>query len=250
MHNRKLGRKNRAHGNLPHMSQMRRAVRPPPVPTSIEWLRGMPLDLGMMMNDKLGCCAIAGLHHARQVWSLEAGGVEITDPDTDVLADYEALAGYNPADPDTDQGAVLQDVLAGCVSRGITTVRGPDKLLGYIEIDPRLQQDVREVIALSGVAYLGINIPEAWTEMEGGGKWDDASGPVAGGHCIIAVGYDADGFDIVSWGMRFRLTNAGFGKSCNEAYALIDRNWVEKTGLTPGGISIDDLETAMRSMRE
>jgi len=251
MNNRKLGRQARKHGNLPHYSQMRRAVRLPIIPDTLNWLDGMPGNFGMMKNDTLGDCSCAGLHHARQVWTYNANGtVMTTDADRDVLADYEAACGYVPGDESTDQGGCLQDVLAYTVKTGITTDGVPDKLAAYFEIDPRIQLDIREVIALAGVAYIGIKVKESWTASDAGAVWDASDEVSAGGHCVILAGYNKDGFDVISWGTRFRLTNAGFAQVCDEAYGLVDRNWIEKTGLTPGGISVDQLEAAMRSMRE
>ena len=248
--NRRLGRQPRAHANLPHFSQLRRAARRQDIPSAKTWLTGLPQDLGMMLNDQLGCCTISALHHARQVWSFNAGPHLITDPDKDVLADYEALCGYIPGHPETDQGAVLQTVLLGAATRGLTTETGQDKPLDFFEIDPRLPQDIREVIALGGLVYLGIDVLDSWTMADAGGVWDCDSSPVAGGHAVIAAGYDADGYDIISWGMRFRMTPRAFAGYVSEAYWVADQNWIAATGLTPGGITQDELATAMATVRE
>jgi hypothetical protein len=247
--NRRLGRLPRAHNpRIPSYHQMR-AARLPPIPDHVNWLLGAPQDLGMMGNDRLGDCTIAALHHGRQVWSLGATQRIVTDPDSAVLADYEALCGYDPANPDTDQGGVLQAVLAGAVSRGITTQNGPDKLLGFYEIDVRNQQDVREVIALGGLAYIGIDLPAAWGDSDAGATWDATDSAPEGGHCVILVGYTPGGFWVVSWGMRFFLTNAGFAQACDEAYGLVSQDWITKTGKTPGGMTVSDLESVMREVR-
>jgi hypothetical protein len=144
----------------------------------------------------------------------------------------------------------MQDVMARLMHRGMTTDSGQDIPIGYVEVDTRLQQDVREVIALGGAVYLGIDILESWTESNPGETWDVTDSPIGGGHCIIAAGYDADGLDVISWGMRFRMTNAAFARYCDEAYWIADRNWFGRNLQTPGGITQDELAAAMQGVKE
>jgi hypothetical protein len=256
---RKLGRHPRAHANIPHLSQLRRVAHPD-IPAAKTWLDTMPDNLGMMLNDRLGCCSISALHHARQIWTFWTGAM-ITDADSCTEADYEAFCGYVPGNPNTDRGGNLQEVLSLVMRNGLTTAAGPDKPLAFVEVDPRIPQDIREVIALGGVVYLGIDVLDSWTEADAGGVWDKDSSPVAGGHAVIAAGYDAQGFDIISWGMRFKMTPRAFAGYCDEAYWIANRNWIRKTsalvlGLdpridprTPGGLTENDLAQAMQGVR-
>jgi hypothetical protein len=256
---RKLGRKPRGHANLPHYSQLRRAARRQDIPSAKSWLNGLPADLGMMLNGadpadpgapSLGCCTCSALGHAHQVWSFNATGQMRTIPNAFILKNYELFCGYNPADPSTDQGGVMQDILVQLMNLGFQTPDGPDMPLGYVEVDPRLPSDIREVIALAGIAYLGMDVLDSWTEAEAGGTWRADRSPVAGKHCVIAAGYDADGLDIISWGMRFRMPWESFAGYCSEAYFIVDQHWIEKTGQTPGGLTLDELAAAMATVRE
>ena len=74
------------------------------IPNSIDLLTGMSTNFGVMLNDRLGDCTCAAVYHARQVWSFNAGGKEITEVDHDVLELYEQACGYNPDVPSSDQG--------------------------------------------------------------------------------------------------------------------------------------------------
>ena len=257
--NRKLGRQPRAHANLPHFSQLRRAARRTDIPSAMSWLDRMPQDLGMMLNGadpadpaapSLGCCTCSALGHAEQVWSFNATGQMRTIPNPFILKNYEIFCGYNPADPSTDQGGVLQDILTKLMQTGFQTPEGQDTPLGYVEVDPRLLSDVREVIALGGIGYAGIDVLDSWTEADAGGVWDTDSSPVAGRHCIVLAGYDAMSLYAISWGMRFRMTTRAFLSNCDEFYWIADRNWFEQTGQTPGGITRDELLAAMQTVRE
>lgn len=246
---RKLGRRPRSfRPEIPHYSALRLMRAPDPIPASKSWLVGMPDDLGFMLNQDLGDCTCAGLGHARQVWTFNTTGHMVTVPDADVAALYERACGYVPGDASTDQGGNEQDLLAYCVRTGIPTENGPDHLLGFYEVDARNLDDVRRAIYETGLAYIGISIPEAWSQAQAGDTWDATDSPVEGGHCVILAGYDPAGFDVVSWGMRFRLTDAGFKQACDEAYALVDRSWINATGATPAGLTVAELEQQMSAL--
>ncbi len=78
-------------------------------PSSCDYTRGIK-GWGMMLNDKLGCCTIAAVGHAVQIWTANASK-EITVPDSTILSYYERWDGYNPQDASTDRGGVELDVL-------------------------------------------------------------------------------------------------------------------------------------------
>jgi len=62
----------------------------PPPPATADWTKGIA-SWGMMLNDTLGDCTIAGVAHAVQVWTANAGTeVTVPDPtgDTCVVARY------------------------------------------------------------------------------------------------------------------------------------------------------------------
>ncbi len=214
----------------------------------------MPENLGFMLNDHLGDCPIAGLHHGRQILSFNTTGDEITDPDAAVLADYERICRYVDGDPSTDNGGVLQDVLTQAVQTGITTDGGYHRLLGFYEIDPRNLHDICRAIAESGFAYIGIAIPDAWSDAVPGGVWD-ATEPGHEGHCVLLTGYELGpdhlpvSFDVSSWGLPFTMTREGFVATCDEAYALVDPGWTKATGLTPAGLSLAQIEADMAAVK-
>ena len=51
----------------------------PPPPPAVDWTEGIA-SWGMMLNDTLGDCTIAGCGHAVQVWTANTGS-EATVPD-------------------------------------------------------------------------------------------------------------------------------------------------------------------------
>ncbi len=67
----------------------------PPPPAAVDYTKGMPTDLGMMLNDSLGDCTCAAYYHARQVWTFNTGKM-VTEPDGDVEDLYVKACGYDP----------------------------------------------------------------------------------------------------------------------------------------------------------
>src|ERR1035437_8471211 len=66
---------------------------------------GLGLSWGMLANDKFSNCVWAGGAHEHMVWTHRSGsGHPVAFRDQDVLGDYAAATGFDPAKPDTDQG--------------------------------------------------------------------------------------------------------------------------------------------------
>lgn len=251
----KLGRQPRTRDpRVAHLSALlagRRLAAPAP---SVNYAAGMPLNLGAMLNDRLGDCTCAAYYHARQVWSFVASGKLDTQPDAQVLALYEAACGYNPADPHSDQGGIEQSVLSYLLNTGAPTTLGPQKLAAFVEVDPRNLDDVKCVVEDCGVAYIGFNVPQRLMDSltAPGTTWDvsGADGPIVGGHAVVIAGYDLAGLRVISWGSLYTMTWRFWGAYVDEAYALIDTEWLKATGLTPLGISLAQLEEQMQAIKE
>jgi hypothetical protein len=250
---RRLGRQPRSfRQNIPHFSSMRlmyRGAELRPLPDEVHNSKGMPSSLGLMLNDHLGCCTIAGLYHARQVWRYAAAQAMEAANESFVLEMYEKICNYVDGNEATDNGGIEQHVLSYYVNNGIPTDTGLDKLLGFVEIDPRALQDIRRCIAEAGLCYIGIDIPQAWTEALPGSTWDMTNSPVVGGHCIILTGYDLVGVDLISWGLPFRMTWEAFTHACDEAYMLLDRAWIKASGLSPFDMTADQINSAMQPLK-
>jgi hypothetical protein len=70
----------------------------PPAPPSVDWTKSITV-WGMMLNDQLGCCTIAGLGHAIQTWVSNASmpnADTLNVTDAEILKGYEDFDEYNP----------------------------------------------------------------------------------------------------------------------------------------------------------
>src|ERR1035438_1055572 len=187
-HKFKFGRKTRGFNmGIPHLSAVRFKLAQPAIsfPPSQDFTPGAS-DFGMMLNNELGDCTCAAYYHARQVWTFNSAGAMQTEPDPDVETLYEAVGGYDPNAPlspdgsnPADQGANEQNVLHYLLTVGAPI--GPtgvarDKILAFIEVDPRNENDLKATIYEFGLAYIGFVVPQSWTNNPPPAVWDKIPG--------------------------------------------------------------------------
>ena len=260
----KLGRKQRIFmPQVPHYSALvnRRRADINPLPDKVDYTAGLPADLGMMLNDSLGDCTCAGLYHARQVLTQWATKTVLTESDDCVKQLYEGACGYDPANPDTDQGGNEQSVLAYCVNTGFPIGDGAqtEKLLAFVEVDPRQQGDVKRVIYESGGVYIGFEVPRFLMQDAQGNSisppdiWSldslaDTKDTI-GGHAVFIAGYDNLTVTVISWGRLYKMTWDFFNVFTDEAYALISPDWLASTGQTPLGMTEQDWDGQMVAIK-
>lgn len=174
---------------------------------------------GMMLNDQLGCCTIAGLGHSAQVATLGAGA-EVTVPDAVILSDYERFCGYVNGDPSTDQGGVELDVLADARAQGF----GGEELLGYVSPDPANVDHVKKAIAWFRSVYVGAALP--LSAQKQGGVWTVVAGQQGvaggwGGHCMVAPAYTPELCPWITWGANQDADWGWFARYVEEVHVLL-----------------------------
>ena len=199
----------------------------------------------MMLNDTLGDCTCTAMGHEVQVATANHGH-EVTVPDSAVLTAYEAVGGYVPGQPNTDQAANMLDVLKYWRATGV----GGHKIAGFAQVNPLDWLEVRQGIAIFGGLYVGLALP---TSAENQTTWSLAGAgprPFAadfqpgswGGHCVFVPAYTAEGFlRCVTWGATKMLTRAWFRVICDEAYVVISDDWANGTTTAPNGLNMQQL---------
>jgi hypothetical protein len=218
----------------------------PPPPPSADWTKGITA-WGMMLNDKLGDCTIAGVGHAVQVWSANNGPI-VTVPDPTILSYYEKWDGYVPSQPNTDQGGVELDVLSDWRQQGFAG----NALMGFA--DPKVANlvEVRQSIALFGGVYIGLSLPltaqtqDVWDVVKGGGA--NAKKGSWGGHCVFVPKYDGKSFTCITWGQLKTMTLAFWKEYCDEAHTLLGQGWINAKG-SPAGFNQAQLQTDLANIK-
>lgn len=233
-----LGRPQASIFDIFHHQDIRPFVQPDPnLPATFSWpqvttdaVGGTPW--GMMLNDRLGDCTCAAVGHAVMLTSAISATTPDTISDDDVLALYEAVAGYDPATGANDNGAVETDVLKRWHDNGINTENvGPVAIESSGWVGPFSDQSPEELIAATktaitkfGFAYVGTQVPQAWEAAPA--VWDvptpnTPDAQVVGGHAVILIGWDATGFQLVSWGKVYTVTYAAFSRYFDEVHGAV-----------------------------
>jgi hypothetical protein len=209
----------------PQLRLARLTTTLPAPPPTIDFFSDVA-DWPMYGNDQYGDCVEAGTgHHVEQITRYGQGTlVEVTD--LDVLHMYSAVTGFDPMDPNTDQGTLVQDALAWW--RKGSGLAG-HAIVAYASVDPSNAIEVKQAIATFGAVGIGFNFPAyAMTQFDAGRPWDvqKANAAIEGGHYVLVVGYDGTYFYVVTWGAIQRMTPAFFRKYVDEAWVVIDDEMV------------------------
>jgi hypothetical protein len=241
----KLGRKAVKHDTRRLMLKkyLPAVVTPPP---AVDWTKGVT-SFGMMLNDQLGCCTIAGVGHAVQVWSLNAGE-ETTVPDSTILAYYEDWDGYVDGDPSTDQGGIEENVLDDWRHQGFAG----HTLVAYADPTVSNIAEVKTAINLFVGLYIGLNVPQSAMDSSNDNTvvWDvGGNSAIVGGHAVYVVGYDADTVTFVSWGQLYKMTWAFWNQFVDEAHALLGQDVFIKNGLDPQGLNVAQLQADLAQIQ-
>lgn len=209
-----------------------------PKPPTAE--KAVDLSWQMLGNDSVGDCVFAGAGHETMSWNKETGKT-ITFTDKSVLSDYSAVTGYNPNDPNSDQGTDMQ--VAASYRRKTGVLDGSGKrhqVAAYLAITPGDKTLLKQAIYLFGAVGIGIQFPaSAMTQFNAGKPWTVVSkSPIEGGHYIPAIGYDSKYVYIVTWGKTQKMSWGFYKKYCDEAICYLSNE------MLTNGISLEGFNSS------
>lgn len=210
----------------------------PARPAVVTWSSNIPNISQTFGNTEVGDCTIAGMFNQFKTW-LGNNSQPCSFTDQQALDTYSAITGYNPADPSTDCGAALTQVLAYAKATGVCGIKIDD----YFDIDPTNLDEFKEVIWLYGGAYAGLRVCDYDEQATRSGcAWDNPNPPSAwaggmGGHCVEFVDADEGGAYGISWGIRQYATNDWLAGRLDEACGMTSTRWVGPTGRAPSGFT-------------
>jgi hypothetical protein len=197
----------------------------------------------MYYNDQLGDCTCAAVGHMIQGWTAYAGN-EVTLPNSDILSLYEAVGGYVPGNPSTDNGCVIQDVCEYWNKTGV----GGHKIAAYAAMAyPSNPRTLKQILYLFGTVYLGINCPEsAQQQFQDNLPWTyDPTSPIEGGHAIClqySASHTLDGESVVTWGALQKMNDAFVENYVEEAWICLSEDWLSVAGTDVNGFNYSQLQ--------
>lgn len=222
----------------------------PAIPDKTNWRARVPA-WPLYANDRIGCCAIATPAHQLISWTANDADVMVTPTEAQVHAEYQAVGGWNPDDPNTDNGCVMLDVLNRWRSRGLFG----RPIGGYVAIDVDDTELIQAAIYLFGGVLAGFALPRAAATQEHWrvpnrrarrfGEWRAGSW---GGHAVAIVDYDATDFTCITWGDQKRISYGFADAYCDEVYAAIAIEWLGPDNRAPNGFDAPALVKALADL--
>lgn len=202
-----------------------------------------PNGWGVLGNDQYGDCVEADDGHYLMLRTANAGSIVIPTEDQ-ILALYSAETGFNPNDPNSDQGT---DEGSDCEFMVTTGLLGHKATAtGYV--NPQNVFDLKWCIQLFGGCKFGLNFPQsAMDQFNAGQPWTVVAndGGIIGGHDVLGVKYNAGWFYVVTWGQLQQVDPAWILKYADEAHVILFGDWIEKNGTAPSGFNLKALLAAL-----
>lgn len=209
---------------------------PPPPPQRL-WQTPVS-DWGVMGNNLYGNCTIVTPAHAILAWRAN----ELSDTrrisDNAVIElsrEMGALNGYN-----------ILDRLRYWRKLGMWA----NLLWAFASVDPLDRPSIARAINTFGVVDIGVNLPLAWRNAD---EWTTGTGrnyrPGSwGGHSVPLVGYDKTNVYAVTWGQIVPMTWDALTTYCDEAYALIDPDWIAGDSFSPSGLDLNAMHVDLMTI--
>lgn len=223
-------------------------------PLSVDDLSAVAAQPGafpMFANNRIGDCVWAAIGHAIQVLTFLGSGIEFTVPEQALLDAYSAVTGWNPADPSTDRGTVIQEALDYWRTKGIDG----HKIGAFAQVPLHNRALVEAALNIFGVAIVGVNLPKSaedqfrnhqeWTVVEGS--------PDLGGHCILAGAYqEISATDVVpvavTWADLQSISDEWWSENVVEVWVVFTQDWCNAVGLSPRGTALAGLGQDFQSL--
>ena len=205
---------------------------------------------GMLANDQVGDCVIAGAEHSIILWNTEAGK-RVRFTDDNALADYSAVSGYDPNVPGTDSGCEIVLALQYQQNTGMIDADGARHKIGaFLSIDNTNLHEILEATYLFGVTKIGINFPDsAMDQFNRGEPWTFVPGATnEGGHDVEVVGYDRTWLYVITWGVVQKMSPEFFKVYCEEAWAVLSMEAFNGQGVTLEGFNLAQLQADLAEL--
>ncbi len=213
------------------------------------------VDWGMLGNDNWGDCVFAGGAHETMLYArLGAGRRNVTFSPACVLADYGAVTGFDPADPNSDNGTEVRQALSYRRKTGLADAAGSRHRIGaYVSIPPKDWEKLMQAVYVFGAVGIGFEFPaSAMDQFNADQHWDVVPGsPIEGGHYVPVVGSmtSTKRATCLTWGRRQEFTRAFYERYNDEAWAILSPEILSISGLGLHGFNVAQLTADLAALR-
>jgi len=217
----------------------------PSPPQATDWI-GAIAAWGQMKNDVLSDCVFAGIGHAIQTFTANTGiGVMSTIPDDEIVELYSEWAGYDPKNPESDQGYFEVDALNHWRKEGFAG----HQLLGYADPEVGDITHIKQTILLFGGVYIGLSLPLTAQKEEMWSATNDEPGSW-GGHAVWVPSYNPTGPICITWGQPKPMTWSFFRKYTDEAHCLLSQDFMTAQGTGASGFDLAALQADLEAIKD
>jgi hypothetical protein len=228
----------------------------PDPPPSIDWITGRESKLAMRHNNEVGNCVEVAFWNTLAV-DADNSGDTFQDDFDGALRDYETITGYDPANPDSDQGTDPEVALKFYSN---LPDDDPRKILAYCEVNRYNLREVRQALQIFGGLYTALALPASAQEQVGK-VWDVPllRGPLSvpgswGGHMVLQQRIDVTsipfGESVDTWGTTQAMTEAFRLKYCSAQYVFITPEWIAANGMAPSGVNLQQMLDDVAVLKE
>lgn len=209
--------------------------------------RKLGRDWAMLGNDRYGDCVFAGAAHETMMWNAERGA-QVGFDDHAVLSDYSAVTGFNPNDPNSDQGTDMSDAASYRRKVGIVDTNGQrHQIAAYLAITPGSISELYQAMYLFGAVGIGIEFPASAMDQFNSGKvWSVRRSVIEGGHYVPMVAKRSH-VECVTWGRVQPMTLGFYEKYCDEALAYVSAEALVNNR-SPEGFDSDTLLADLQAL--
>ena len=205
----------------------------------------------MLGNDTVGDCVFAGGDHETMLWNAD-GGRQVPFTAQTAISDYSAVTGYNPNDPNSDQGTNVRDALKYRQSIGLLDANGARHTIGaYVALEAGQWPQLLEALYAFDAVGIGFNFPDyAMDQFNQGLAWRcQPGGTIQGGHYVPVVGRPGPSrVKVVTWGTTIDMTRCFYETYSDEAWAILSVESLNASGVTPEGLNLDGLKAALAKL--
>lgn len=236
--------------------KLRRYIDPTALPTPPLHYGNYNLvsEWGVFGNDQYGCCVWSGGAHEHMDWSQAAKNGPIAFTDKAVLSDYAKATGFDPKDPDTDNGTDMEEAAKYRRKIGLVDGNGKrHKITSYVALKAGDVDELALASYLFGAVGIGIQYPKiADDQFDAQQPWDIQPGQTSqmmGGHYVPIIGRNTKGnFLCVTWGRLHAITPAFYQRYCDEAIAYLSPALFDNRLLTPEGFNLATLQKDLKAL--